>query len=577
MPQAARAQVVRGQVVSAEEGRPLPRAFVILQDAGGGELVRARTDGLGRYVLVAPGAGTYTLRTAVIGIQSWVSRPVNVGATDTLDVRITLALRPVQLDSIVVTGDQQCRADPTGGSQTLAVWAEARKALAAVAWTEQSDSLWYHVLQYHRVLNPGTLRPIEGSVNRLTGTSPAGPFLSLNAEELSDGGYVQEVDGGWKPYGPDADVLLSETFANDHCFYLRTHPTDTTRIGVAFEPARGRRLPDIKGVFWLDRITAGLRSLEFQYDRLPWPVSSRHIGGEIDFRQMSNGLWVVEEWRLRLPEMRRRGASAVGDVAVTRYRETGGLVVQLRSRAGEVLTAADVELLMADEADPPGPTPVRGVLRGTVQDSVRGAPVDGAAVFLLDERDRIHDVAFTTPQGWFELHAPEEGRFRLDIHRRGYLAGGSELIYLGDGKVVDTAGRLVRLPSEDPDASGFGRRRREAITLFGFDRLEIQALGAESVLDVLVTIPGVRGHPRARAVVHLNERRCAPDVLIDGIPAVSPVFLITQLAGWVAAVEVFTAPKDTPLEFLQGMRSTAGQCGTVAIWTTSMIADPAER
>ncbi|HEU0015457.1 MAG TPA: carboxypeptidase-like regulatory domain-containing protein, partial [Longimicrobium sp.] len=62
-----RAQAVRGHVVEAETGAPVPSALVSLLDAEGRPRAATVSDAQGGYHLAAPGAGVYRLRTERIG------------------------------------------------------------------------------------------------------------------------------------------------------------------------------------------------------------------------------------------------------------------------------------------------------------------------------------------------------------------------------------------------------------------------------------------------------------------------------------------------------------------------------
>ena len=86
------------------------------------------------------------------------------------------------------------------------------------------------------------------------------------------GGLRRHRATGTTYYLPDAEVLLSPSFAAAHCFRLQAPPRG--RGGPdrrhRFSPARDRRdVRDIEGTAWVDRQSAELRTLEIRYTNLP--------------------------------------------------------------------------------------------------------------------------------------------------------------------------------------------------------------------------------------------------------------------------------------------------------------------
>jgi hypothetical protein len=106
-------------------------------------------------------------------------------------------------------------------------------------------------------------------------------------------------------------------------------------IGLAFEPARKRRVADVKGVLWLDAATAELRHLEFTYTNLPWDVPASRVGGRVEFEQLASGVWIVRRWYVRAPRMGiERSFFRMGGSMHFRSRER---FVSIIEHGGEVL------------------------------------------------------------------------------------------------------------------------------------------------------------------------------------------------------------------------------------------------
>ncbi|MBW7935406.1 MAG: hypothetical protein H3C62_17720, partial [Gemmatimonadaceae bacterium] len=131
------------------------------------------------------------------------------------------------------------------------------------------------------------------------------PFQSLRPDSLAKVGYMQEEANSWLYWAPDADVLLSESFAAGHCLGL-TAGTGTRAgwIGLTFRPAQFRRgLVDVSGTLWLDRATNELRRMEYQYVGLPVTMQRAEPGGEVEFTRLPDGIWFVSKWEIRMPRM----------------------------------------------------------------------------------------------------------------------------------------------------------------------------------------------------------------------------------------------------------------------------------
>ncbi len=179
------------------------------------------------------------------------------------------------------------------------------KALQAAHITGQQRLLRVTLSRYERELDAssGTLnRERTWTVSRTTER----PFVSLPAAELARYGYVRfERDGGATFFAPDAEVLLSDSFLDSHCFRV-VRGDDPTLVGLSFEPHGRRRSPDIQGVLWLDRSSAELRHLEFGYTHLPAGLRSNRVGGRLTFERVPSGQWLVRRWWIRMPILRAR-------------------------------------------------------------------------------------------------------------------------------------------------------------------------------------------------------------------------------------------------------------------------------
>ncbi len=306
------AQSVRGQLTDSVSRAPLPGAFLTLVDEQGVERARVITNRAGEFLLTAPAPGTYQLRSKRIGFRPYLSPALTLRAGEATAYNAAIDPIPIALEEVVVAGERQCDID--SGASVAALWDEAREALAAVSWTSRVPGYWYEIVQYQRALNAGGNRQGGGGGSNDSTWHEVGyqrvPFKSAPAEQLAAQGYVVVEADGWTYYEPDADVLLSDPFLHTHCFETRIGRGETDGlVGLAFSPARGRKLPDITGTLWIDRRTAELRHLEFSYTRLPERVVEPRAGGRVDFQRMPSGVWIVKEWVIRMPIAERRRRS----------------------------------------------------------------------------------------------------------------------------------------------------------------------------------------------------------------------------------------------------------------------------
>src|SRR5688572_12794731 len=95
---AAEAQSIRGSVVDEATRAPIPNVLVTM--IGVGDLsvgVGVRTDSAGNFVVHAPRAGTWRVRTARIGYAPLTSPPVDlaIGALAVVRLRLTTIAQPL--------------------------------------------------------------------------------------------------------------------------------------------------------------------------------------------------------------------------------------------------------------------------------------------------------------------------------------------------------------------------------------------------------------------------------------------------------------------------------------------------
>lgn len=397
MPASAAGQVVLGRVVEAGEGNAVGGAMAALEDRSGRRLAEVLTrTGSGLFQLDARKPGEYRVRTDRIGYATTYSDWFRLAAGDTMTLpRIQASVQPVSLEGVVAEADRRCQVRPDEAMAVGRVWEEARKALAAAAWTQSRGMYDYELLGFVRQLDRRG-RKVE-SEDRVRAHGPAkAPYLSRPVDSLAAHGFARVTgDGSWF-WAPDAGALLADFFLDTHCFQVVAGGDDAPGlVGLAFEPVSDRSVPDIAGTIWLEPRTARLRRLEYRYERLGVPsgLLAAEPGGSVRFRELPNGTWIVDSWSIR---MFRAGATEhplTGRPAATLegVTEQGGEVLRVRGPGGVVFDAG------------PG---LR--IAGVVRDSL-GAGLAGARVFAPG--DGLE--ARTGPDGSFELTHLRSGEYRV--------------------------------------------------------------------------------------------------------------------------------------------------------------------
>lgn len=296
-----RAQSVRGEFVDAA-GAPVPSGRVLLQTESGRVVHSALTDDAGAFSLRAPRAGRYVVRGERIGYGATLSPPLELAADEQATYRLVASRERVLLDAIVVESRPRCAVRPGASEETAAVWGEVRKALDLVnEGAGEAQRGRFTVDLFEREVDTRTR-----AVNVLSTRTSAGlahrPFVTLPPERLAREGFIIRDTSGMVYAAPDAEILLSDGFLDNHCFRLRTAGApEPGLIGLAFEPVRGRRVPDVEGVLWLDRASAELRRMEFEYTRAPLRGDRGVPGGQVEFQRLPDGRWITSSWVVRMP------------------------------------------------------------------------------------------------------------------------------------------------------------------------------------------------------------------------------------------------------------------------------------
>src|SRR5688572_2253709 len=358
-PAEARAQRLTGSVADATSREPVALALIALVDSAGRVLQQVLTNEAGRFVVTPAGAGRVRLRIERIGYTSAYEPFFDLASDTERDFQIMIDVQPITLVGIAVTEERHCSINATA-SETLRVWTEARKALAASAAAERQRLLRFTGVTFRRqTTENGTVSELR---TRPFLSSSRQPFVSRPAAELMEQGYVRGDATGISFFAPNAEVLLSPEFEQANCFSLTRNRTDPDLIGVRFAPNRRHEASAIQGVVWLDSRSARLRFMEFDYVNVGAQRHAELASGRVEFQMLPNGGWLVSQWFIRMPWRVRQEGSRLHVLA---YVEEGG----------EVRTAlsgtAEWNILSA------------GTITGIAVDSTLGLPLRDAEVVLV--------------------------------------------------------------------------------------------------------------------------------------------------------------------------------------------------
>jgi hypothetical protein len=466
----AEAQTVSGIVSDRSTGEPIPTAIVVLLDQRHAEVGRGVSRPDGQFQLRAPSGGRYLLRVERIGYERQESDAFTIPEAGSATFDFAVRSVPVNLSEIEVEGERRGECAPissAAGVDLVRVWEQVTAALGA---TEVSTRGQYRfrAVNSERILHPRSLDVVD-EVRRTRALSGPTPYRTIPAEVAAREGFVHESREAVDFYAPDARLLLSQEFQEIHCFDLAVVEHAPDRIGIRFEPIRTWRRPGIQGTLWVDRESAELRFMEFEYVRLPWSVTTEHTGGRVEFLRLPSGAWIVSRWRIRTPYLQVRTFQFRGQtqerLAVAAIHEEGSEITQVRTLRGDVVLALDEGRPAVGEgsveeageaAPPPEQAPslfvdrVRSVspglgawFSGQVLDAETEDPVVGMEVRVGSSE------AVSDEDGWFQLRRLPAGRHQVEVRHEGYV-GGTVAVTL---RLLEEAVVTLRVhPRSDPAA-----------------------------------------------------------------------------------------------------------------------------
>jgi hypothetical protein len=468
----AAAQIARGVVRDSTAGTPLPSAVVLAIDANGTTIARTLTDSVGGFALALERADR--LRFMRIG---YTPRETRIDVAEAGAWNVVMQRIPPMLGTVRVAERGVCPGTPVSdGAATWRMWEQARAGLlsSVVARTTSpmtASSLVFNrrVSSFDHLVRRQTAERRDGTVER--------PFTAASPGRFAARGYLDEDASGRTFHGPDADVLLDESFVATHCFEVRAADArHRGQVGLAFRPTPERDTAvDVSGVLWFSGDGATLRSLEFRYTGLEPAAMKAEVGGEVGFQSLANGAIFVDRWTLRVPIMSRavgappppsnppRGKSRRminTSVRVAEIEEVGGVVLAALWQGGATWS--------------PSVTGLSGVVREAGDDlPVAGAIIalDGIAQQVVSDRDG--EFLFSLLPGRYTLTVTDTSLLRFASPRRT-----SQVIEVEHGELVRVSPRVESQASTVADACKGHQNARNIRLISGRAALPAEVLRA---------------------------------------------------------------------------------------------------
>lgn len=458
------AQVLSGTVRDSASQQPVPNTRVLTLDPAGRSTASVTTDQQGRFRIspwtsrAAARAGTVRLRVLRMGFRPREVEVARSAAGATFDVSIVPF--PIVLEEFqVVAPSCPKRADRAA---SLALLQQVRMALfATVLARSQSSATMTRLLYDRRVDRTG--RIVSQAVHTKVTSATREPFTAArSASTFNRQGFVRDASGAHTYIGPDAETLIDDAFASRYCVKLANVSRGQPNVvGLGFEPVdREEGRIDIVGTVWIDTLSRVLQDLTFKYVGLDRETAALAPEGRLSFRELPNGVVIIDQWSLRLAGDRARDDGATpeigGEIARASWPDgsswhatLGAARLHVVDSQGRPATAASVELLGTDyepKIDAEGILQLNDLLPGPYTANVRdprlvalGVPARTATLHFVAARD-------STKEALLEVETADDVVRRrcgaeVPSGQRGWLLG---RVVTADGQPVRDARWSIR-------------------------------------------------------------------------------------------------------------------------------------
>ncbi|MFL5617392.1 MAG: hypothetical protein ACJ79A_03240 [Gemmatimonadaceae bacterium] len=355
-------------------------------------------------------AGVVRLRVLRMGFRPREMPVARAAAGAPFDVSIVSF--PIVLEEFqVVAASCPKRADRAAA---LGLLQQVRMALFATVLARSQSSATMTRLLYDRRVEKGTGRILSQSVRTRVTSATSEPFTAArSASTFNRQGFVRDASGAHTYVGPDAETLIDDAFASRYCVKLAGAASRQPNVvGLGFEPVdREDGRIDIVGTVWIDTLSRVLEDLTFRYVGLDRETSALAPEGRLSFRELPNGVVIIDQWSLRLAGAQSGGAipEIGGEIARatwpdgSSWRATlGAARLHVVDSQGRPATAAAVELEGTDyqpKIDSTGILELNDLLPGPYTATVRdprlvalGVPARAATLRFTAARDSTKEA-----------------------------------------------------------------------------------------------------------------------------------------------------------------------------------------
>lgn len=384
------AQHVVGTVVDSETGQALPGAVVRLIPTRGEEML-VLSDSRGVFRLRGDFGGTFGLRAEMIGRHSWRRERFTGTPDETVQVRIALVPRPIDMASLEAVGERRCGQGLDGAPVVADLWSDISASLLAERITIASRAVELTVEAFEREIERDSSYVVK-DLRRQFSASSVEAFPHAPVDQLDTSGFRTETEQGPVLFAPTSLLLLDSWFIDTHCLSLAV-ATDTSLLAVQFEPNRERSVPEIKGTVYLDTVTRDLRRLDFTFVNMGDVPADVTYDGTMSFVRLRNGAVIPSYWHIRAPIVEAVNLQ-FGVSRRTIYRVAGEALT-----GGQVLSATG------------GGQGLYRAARATVRGFVEGRSEGGPRVLV-----ELIGTNFSAPvdaAGWFVIEGIPPGIYRI--------------------------------------------------------------------------------------------------------------------------------------------------------------------
>ena len=295
---AASAQLVRGRLIDAIRGAPIPGALIELRDSAG--TVRARTFSgeSGAFAVIPPTRDRLALRVVAIG---YAPRAATALAGDGALGDISMTPHAISLPDITALARSRgCQSIGDGDTYGKLLRA-AEGALEVMHATIAARNRRFEVVETHRATIDGKVVNADSTRGFLT----EWPIGNIGLDSLRDHGFAvtsrSAAGVGRMWYGPDLAVLFSDWFQERYCFTVAAMNPADSAIVIRFAPVKRSKLVELNGALHLDPLSLAVRELNYTHVHLPSGVDKGSAGGVVRFAADSTGTWIPVYWSIRAP------------------------------------------------------------------------------------------------------------------------------------------------------------------------------------------------------------------------------------------------------------------------------------